>query len=74
MLFRSHDRFVEACRRLDYVEYLLDELAQADKAERTEIVSMLTADNKMTNLKRRLKKLREEGEHHEPERNRDIAV
>lgn len=69
-----HDRFVEACRCLDYVEYLLDELAKADKAERAEIISMLTADNKMANLKRRLMKLREEGEHHEPGRTHEIAM
>lgn len=69
-----HDRFVEACRRLDYVEYMLDELAQADKAERAEIVSMLTADNKMANLKRRVRRLREEGEQHEPGRTHEIAI
>lgn len=69
-----HDRFVEVCRRLDYVEYLLDELEQADKAERAEIISMLTADNKMANLKRRVKRLREEGEHHEPGRYHEIAM
>lgn len=69
-----HDRFVEVCHRLDYVEYLLDELSQAGKAERAKIVSMLTADNKMANLKRRVKRLREEGEHHEPGRNHKIAM
>ena len=69
-----HDHFVEACHRLDYVEYLLDELSQVDKAERAEMVSMLTADNKIANLKRRVKRLREGREHHEPGRSRDIAV
>lgn len=69
-----HDRFAEACHRLDYVEYLLDELARTDKAERAKIVSMLTANNKIANLKRRVKRLREEGEHHEPGRGCDIAV
>lgn len=69
-----HDRFVEACHRLDYVEYLLDELTQAGKAESAEVVSMLTAGNKLESLKRRVKGLREGDERHEPGRNYDIAI
>jgi len=57
------DRFVEACHRLDYVEYLLDELLQDDQDERGEIVTMLMKDNKIQNLQSRLRRLREENEH-----------
>ena len=53
-------RYVEACHRLDYVEYLLDELTQESPAERSEIVTMLNDANKIQKLQSRLKRLREE--------------
>lgn len=61
-----HDRFVEACHRLDYVEYLLDELAQADQPERASIVTMLTSNNKLEKLEQQIRRMREEDECHEP--------
>ncbi len=62
------DRFVEACHRLDYVEYLLDELIQADPPERADIVATLATNNKLGNLKQRIERLRKEDEHYELER------
>lgn len=60
-------RYVEACHRLDYVEYLLDELTQGSPAERSEAVTMLIDADKIQKLQSRLKRLRRERCEYEPE-------
>ncbi len=52
-----HDRFVEACHQLDYVEYLLDVLSCGDSHERQEVVDDWLKDNRLYALKERLSKI-----------------
>ncbi len=49
-----HDRFVEACHQLDYVEYLLDVLSFGDSHERQAVVNDWLKDNKIYVLKKRM--------------------
>ena len=71
-----HDRFVEACHRLDYVEYLLNILAYGDPGERREVVHYLLTDSKIHTLKERLDRIKEQEETDERTeyRSYDIAV
>ena len=55
-----HDRFVQACHWLDYVEYLVDLLIMGDSYERTEVINMMLADGKLTKLQRYLEKVKKE--------------
>ena len=57
-----HDRFAEACHKLDYVEYLLDVLSFGDSHERREIVNDWLTDNRIHALEKRLKEIREQEE------------
>lgn len=57
-----HDRFAEACHKLDYVEYLLDVLSFGDSHERQEIVSDWMTGNKIHALEKRLKEIKEQEE------------
>lgn len=57
-----HDRFAEACHKLDYVEYLLDVLSFGDSHERREIVSDWMTGNKIHALEKRLKEIKEQEE------------
>lgn len=59
------DRFVEACHKLDYVEYLLDTFIHGDSYERADVVNGLEADDKIGRLKRRLERLAKEDIPHE---------
>ncbi len=68
------DLFVEACHRLEYVEYLLDELIKANQPERAKMVAKLTANNKIEESKQRMIQLQKEDRNHEPGRNCDIAI
>ena len=54
------ERFVEACHKLDEVEYYLDILCAGDSYERAEVVSYLFADGKLDRLRRRLEKIHKE--------------
>jgi len=54
------DRFVQACHKLDYVEYLVDLLIMGDSYERTEVIDMMLTDGKLTKLQRYLEKVRKE--------------
>ena len=54
------ERFVEACHKLDEVEYYLDILCAGDSYERAEVVSYLLADGKLDRLRRRLEKIHKE--------------
>lgn len=45
------ERFVEACHKLDEVEYYLDILCAGDSYERAEVVSYLLADGRLDKLK-----------------------
>ena len=47
-----HARFVEACHKLDEVEYYLDILCAGDSHERAEVVSYLLADGRLDKLKK----------------------
>lgn len=58
-------QFVEACHKLDYVEYLLDTLIQGDSYERADVVNALEADGKIRKLKHRLERLSKGEQTHE---------
>lgn len=55
-----HDRFVEACHRLSYVEYLVDLLIMGDSYERTGVIDMMMTDGKLKKLQAYLKKVKKE--------------
>ena len=56
----QHDRFVQACHDLSYVEYLVDTLIGGDSYERTEVIDMMMTDSKLKKLQEYLKKHRKE--------------
>ena len=58
-----HDRFVQACHKLDYVEYLVDLLIMGDSYERKEVIEMVMTDSKLQKLQKHLKKVRKEEKH-----------
>ena len=47
-----NERFVEACHKLDEVEYYLDILCAGDSYERAEVVRSLLADGRLDKLKK----------------------
>ena len=55
-----HDRFVQACHHLSYVEYLVDLLIMGDSYERTEVIEMMTTDDKLKKLQMYLEKVKKE--------------
>lgn len=55
-----HPHFIEACDRLDYVEYLLDTLISGDSCERTEVIQMMLTDSRLSKLQNHLGKLGKE--------------
>ena len=55
-----HDRFVQACHQLDYVEYLLDLLIMGDSYERNEVIDMMMTDSKLKKLQTYLEKVNKE--------------
>ena len=55
-----HERFIEACRKLDQTEYYLDILCAGDSHERAEVVQQQMADGKLDRLRRRLEKIHRE--------------
>ena len=52
-----HARFVEACHKLDEMEYYLDILCAGDAHERAEVVQQQMADGRLDRLRRRLVKI-----------------
>ena len=54
------ERFVEACHKLDEVEYYLDILASGNSHERAEVVQQQMADGELDRLRQRLEKIRKE--------------
>lgn len=54
------ERFVEACHKLDEVEYYLDILCAGDSHERAEVVQQQMSDGKLDRLRQRLEKIHEE--------------
>lgn len=55
-----HPRFMEACDRLDYTEYLVDTLISGDSYERREVIDMMLSDGNLERLQRYLKKVKKE--------------
>ena len=53
-------RFVEACHKLDEVEYYLDILTSGDSYERAEVIQQQMADGKLDRLRQRLEKIHKE--------------
>ena len=53
-------RFVEACHKLDEVEYYLDILTSGDSYERAEVIQQQMADGKLDRLRQHLEKIHEE--------------
>ena len=54
------ERFVEACHKLDEVEYYLDILASGNSHERAEVIQQQMADGKLDRLRQRLEKIHKE--------------
>ena len=54
------ERFVEACHKLDEVEYYLDILASGNSYERAEVIRQQMADGKLDRLRQRLGKIHKE--------------
>ena len=54
------DRFVEACQMLECTQYMLDLLTIGSPEERTELVSDMMKDNKITLLQEHLREIKEE--------------
>ena len=54
------ERFVEACHKLDEVEYYLDILTSGNSYERSEVIHQQMADGKLDELRRRLEKIHKE--------------
>ena len=53
-------RFVEACHMLECTQYMLDLLTIGSQEDRTELVSDMMKDNKITLLQERLREIKEE--------------
>ena len=56
------ERFVEACHKLDEVEYYLDVLTSGDSHECTEVIQQQMADGKLDRLRQRLEEIHKEDE------------
>ena len=54
------ERFVEACHKLDEVEYYLDILTSGNSYERSEAIHQQMADGKLDELRQRLEKIHKE--------------
>ena len=68
------DRFVQACHKLDYVEYLVDLLIMGDSYERTEVINMMLTDGKLTKLQRYLEKVKKEDVRYERKKDAALAL
>ena len=55
-----HDRFIQACHWLSYVEYLVDLLIMGDSYDRTEVIDMMMTDDKLKKLPTYLEKMKKE--------------
>ena len=54
------ERFVEACHKLDEVEYYLNILTSGNSYERSEVIHQQMADGKLDELRQRLEKIHKE--------------
>ena len=63
-----HPHFIEACDRLDYVEYLVDTLIGGVSYERNDVIDMMLTDGKLQKLQAYLKKHRKERAYEQEER------
>ena len=54
------ERFVEACHKLDEVEYYLDILTSGNSYERSEVIHQQMANGKLDRMRQRLEKIHEE--------------
>ena len=63
-----HDRFIQACHWLSYVEYLVDLLIMGDSYARTDVINMMLTDGKLQKLQDYLKKHRKERSYEQEER------
>ena len=70
----QHDRFVQACHDLSYVEYLVDLLIMGDSYERTEVIDMMLTDSKLKKLQEYLKKVKREEKNNERRKNADYEL
>ena len=58
-------RFVEACHRLDYVEYLVDLLIGSNSYERTKVIDMMMTDGTLQKLQTYLENVKKEDKTYE---------
>ena len=63
-----HPHFIEACDRLDYVEYLVDTLIGGVFYERNDVIDMMLTDGNLQKLQAYLKKHRKERSYEQEER------
>ena len=70
----QHDRFVQACHDLSYVEYLVDLLIMGDSYERTEVIDLMLTDSKLKKLQEYLKKVKREEKNNERRKNADYEL
>ncbi|MCD7796237.1 MAG: CHC2 zinc finger domain-containing protein [Clostridiales bacterium] len=61
------DRFVEACQRLGYIEYLIYFIIDEDIEDRHEVVNELITNGTIGNLRKRIEKIREENRYEQYE-------
>ena len=66
-----HDRFLQACHKLDYLEYLVDLLIMGDSYERTELIDRMMTDGRLKKLQTYLEKVKKEEKAYE--RREDFA-
>ena len=58
------ERFLEACRMLEYVEYLADMLTFGEAKQRVELTEKLFKDGTITNIKKCLDQAKKKEVHH----------
>ena len=61
---KPDERFVEACHKLDYTEYLNDLLLMSDQEERTDVVKELLTDGTIAKMQEKLDKQKKEVRYH----------
>ena len=64
------ERFLEACRMLEYVEYLADALTFWEAKQRAVLTERILRDGTITNIKKCLEQAKKKGVHHGQERDR----
>ncbi len=70
----TDNRFVQACFKLDYVEYLVNMLAMGDSYKRNEVIDMMLTDGKLTKLQKYLEKVMKEEKANEQRKDASLTL